>query len=84
MVQMPKYAVNFLKDYLKFVGYEYSFEDACREIIFDRIRSLKDSMKALPWHSSKLYERYGLLSIMDSAEEQREQLDLEEELATQH
>lgn len=70
--EIGKFAIDFLRDYLKFVSEKETVEDVCVDMVFDGIIRLRDRVKALPYFSSEILSKYEHLTILDSREDQEE------------
>lgn len=48
--KIGKWAVNFLKAYIDFLGMKVTVEDLCREMVYDKLCDLRDHVRGLPFY----------------------------------
>ena len=75
--QIGKFAIDFLRDYLKFLGSKDTVEDTVRDFVYNEILRLRDQVKALPYFDSQMLEKYDHLIILDSPEQRKEREKLD-------
>ena len=78
--EVAPFAVEFLKDYLKFLGNKNTVENVAREAFWEEVCRVRDELCGLVHYDhDAFFKKYPQLSLLES----REQLKREQELERQ-
>jgi len=76
--KVAPFAVEFLKDYLKFLGLDKTVENVALEAFWDHICTIRDELHGLMHYDhDKFFKKYPNLSLVESREEQKRQSEME-------
>ena len=70
--EIGKFAVEFLKEYLKFLGSTWTVEDVARDALFEEICGIRDKLQGM-WHQEKgdFFKKYVNVASLDNRETQK-------------
>ena len=76
--EVAPFAVDFLKDYLKFLGNKNTVENVALEAFWEEICKIRDELYGLVHYDHDLFfKKYPQLSLAESREEQKHLQELE-------
>ena len=76
--QVATFAVEFLKDYLKFLGNKNTVENVAQEAFWEEICKVRDELCGLVHYDHDLFfKKYPQLSLVENREQQKRELELE-------
>lgn len=70
--EIGKFAVEFLEDYLKFLGSSWTVETVARDALFEEICGIRDVLQDM-WHQQKgdFFRKYMDVASLDNRETQK-------------
>lgn len=76
--EIGKFAVDFIKEYLAFIGSSDTIEDVAREAFFEGICTLRDKLTDLPFQQrDDFFKKHGHIALLDSWEQQKRVEEME-------
>ena len=76
--EVAPFAVDFLKDYLKFLGNKNTVENVALEAFWEEICKIRDELTGLVHYDhGAFFAKYPQLSFVSSREEQKREQELE-------
>lgn len=76
--ELGQFALDFLRDYLKFLGSNETVEDVARTVFFEEICSLRDKLRDMPHQQDgDFFKKYPYVGLLESREEQKRLAELE-------
>ena len=76
--QVAPFAVEFLKDYLKFLGNKTTIETVVLEAFWEEICKIRDELSGLVHYDhGAFFKKYPQLSLLESREQQKRLQELE-------
>lgn len=69
---VAKWAVEFLEDYLKFLGSTWTVGDLARDTFFEEICGIRDKLQDM-WHQGDrdFFKKYPHVAMLDNREQQK-------------
>ena len=70
--EIAKFAVDFLEDYLKFLGSSWTVADVARDAFFEEICGIRDKLADM-WHQQDrdFFKKYPHIAMLDNREQQK-------------
>jgi len=76
--EVAPFAVEFLEDYLKFLGSKNTVEDVAREAFFEEICAIRDTVRGLTHYDNDLFfYKYPYVGLLENREELNRQHEAE-------